>query len=373
MITLKNVKTLGGNVINHTIESQHSETIECHGTYLMIPALVDTDATLGPISGSSEEMTAWIHSARSFLSAGISTIFDAAPQNVSYVTGTMRQATEALNSSNLPLHIHYLGNGEHHGDFEAIGRVKSSISGLKIAFDLAKEPAIFTDSSSFERLFQIAAQDNLIVTISLDQGNDPLGNGSLDAKKKTAYDLIVKSITAAEKYSTEVSFQHVRTQEELLLIKQSKKRGLLIYTEVALSDLFINTTNIPEEQKPDNINTFFPTVGDQKALWDSLKNNSIDFIGSAGLYSDPLLMLPLLFKAYTEEKLSIDTLIGVTRINPESIFRLPPNADIVLVDIETKKTIPLSLISKYPMLSLLKDRPLVGWPVHVISSGQLFT
>lgn len=368
MITLKNVKTLSGAVITHTVESQSSEEIECHGKLLMMPTLIDTDAFLGPISGTPTEMTAWVNRVHGYLAAGITTVFDAEPQGAHYIRGRLQQAMESLNSSNLPSRVFFFCNGDFPEDFDMIGKVKASAAGVKITLDLAKKPIAPPHTSSFERLFQIAAQDNLVVTISLNQGL-----GSVDEQRKVAYDSIGKAIEAAEKFSTELCLQHVRTKEELQLIRNAKERNILVYTEVAIGHLFVNADNIPKDLIVNNANVFLPSRNDQEALWDGIRDDSIELIGSAGLYGDPILMLPLFYKAIQNQKLQMDTLVETTRINPESIFRLPSNSDIVLIDTETEKSIPAPLLAKYPLLSLLNEGPMAGWPVHVIAGGQVFS
>lgn len=351
MITLKNVKTLSGAHLTHTIECPHSETIDCGGKLLMMPALIDTDAYLGQVSSKPLEMAAWTRRVQSYLTAGISTVFDAMPHDTLALKDRLREATQMLHSSNIPAHVHFFCNGDLAENFDAIGKIKASVVGLKISFgasEAASKTHAFPSQSSFERLFQIAAQDNLIVVISLNQEEKPHDN-------KLTYRFIEKAIAAAERYSTELCFQNVQRAEELKVIKSAKERGILVYTQVALSHLFGKDSE------------------DKKVLFEGLKNNSIDFIGSAGRQCDPALMLPLLFEACQDGTLDMESIIRVTRINQESIFRLPLNKDIVLIDTETKKTIPEAILAKCPALTHLKGKQIAGWPSHIIAGGQLFT
>lgn len=367
MITLKNVKTISGEVITHTIESTHTTVIDGEGKFLMRPTLIDTDALLVPIAGTPKDTTAWTNRIRSYLTAGISTVFDAASCSSSHLKVQQKQSNQALNSSNLPMHVHFYCDGNIPEDFSAIGQVKTLAGGIKISIDLAKKPIDSPHVSSFERLFQLAAQENMIVVLDLIQGAT-----SVAEQRKVAFESIMQAIAAAEKYSAELCVQHVRTKEELALIKAAKLRGILVYIEVAINHLFANTDIFPKDFTLNGIKVFLPTPEDQHALWDEIKDGTVDLIGSAGLNMPPILMMPFLFDAFEKKHIFIDRLIGTTRVNPEAIFRLPSNADLVLIDTQTKKPIPDAIIASYPLLAPWKGKPMAGWPVHVIASGQHF-
>ena len=46
MITLKNIQTLSGTVIDHVVESPHMHELDAQKRLMMLPALIDTNAVL---------------------------------------------------------------------------------------------------------------------------------------------------------------------------------------------------------------------------------------------------------------------------------------------------------------------------------------
>lgn len=351
MITLKNVKNVAGQVVEHVIESSQSKTLDGEGRLLMLPACIDTDALLPSNPQTAKERDAWTGEARRYLHAGFSTLFE----STSCSASQLQQAQRFPIPNSLPLHIHRFFDGTVPEEFDLIGKMQSSVVGIKISLDLADKSIAPPHTSALDRLFQVAAQENMIVAMTLMQGK-----GSASEQRETAIKTIKQAIDLAEKYSAQLCLQHLRTKEELALVKQAKESGILIYIEVAYAHLFLDEKDTTKSE------TFLPSVEDQEVLWSGVREGAIDMVGSAGLLLPPELFLPLML-----DRLSWEILVERTRKSPEDIFRLHPTSDLILVDLETKKPIPQEIVKQYPHMAKWENGTLSGWPANLILNGSL--
>ncbi|MEI8365460.1 MAG: hypothetical protein WCF65_03485 [Parachlamydiaceae bacterium] len=361
MITLKNVKNLNGAIVNRTIDSPITQVIDGEGRLMMMPALIDIFALF-------KEDRPWEQTAREYIEAGITSVFDNKACSAKDVAIHQQHTEKMAAQHNLPLHVHFFFDGNNPQEFDVIGKNKSSVAGIKITLDLAQKPIAPPHISALDRLFQIAAQENMIVTVALIQGNE-----GVEEQRKTARISVEQTLKLAEKYSTELCLQHVRTKEELDRIQDAKKRGLLIHVEVAYPHLFLTDKDFPKGTQFNHATLFLPDEQDQEALWAGINNGSVDMVGSSGVFSPPDLLLPLLMESHAEKRISLDKIVEVTHINAEVIFRLPQNHDVVLVDPDAYKKIPQDIIDGNPILSHWGTRTFSGWPVYVITEKAIFS
>lgn len=361
MITIKNVKNLSGMVVEQTIESPITRVIDGEGCLVMIPAIIDIHAKF-------RDHESWQQTAREYLEAGITTVFDANACSAKNITSRRQQVDQLSEKYSLPLHVNFLFDANAPEEFDSIGKNKSSVVAISVSLDLAKKPIAAPHISALDRLFQIAAQENMIVSVTLLQGE-----GGIAEQRKTAYESVATTIQLAEKYSTELCLQHVRTKEELTLIKDAKDRGLLIHVEVAYPHLFLTDKDFPKGFELGGATLFLPDEQDHHALWEGVHNGSVDMIGSAGGFAPPGLLLPLLMESCAEKRITLDTIVQLTRVNPEVIFRLPSTHDVILLDPKAYKTIPQEIINGNTILSRWHELSLSGWPVHVVTGAGIIT
>ena len=329
MITLKNVKTLSDSVVDQFIESQEDFILDCESRLLMIPALIDTAAFLDK-------------DPKVYLEAGISTVFDSAP----LLESELVIRNKAL--SRTPFHTHYFYNGDSFNEKESLGKIKPSVAGITLSLD--KD---FSNNEKTNRLFQLAAQENMILNISLLGNREPKKNH-----------LILETIfSLAEKYNTEISLQNVKTKESVDMIRQAKKSSLLIYGETAFPYLFFDDT--------DFLKLDFPSKHEQEALWEGVDEGTIEMVGSAEHFLSGQLLVPLMLERYREKKISLNKIIDLTRINSEEIFRLKKNNDFILIDETTKRANLNNLFNKLPIPAKWKDKKLSGFPLYTFTKGKL--
>lgn len=76
--------------------------------------------------------------------------------------------------------------------------------------------------------------------------------------------------------------------------------------------------------------------------------------------------------AYHEKKISLEQIVSLTHTRPQEIFDLPLNEDIVLVDLNKKKTIEDAHLKTKAKWSPYAGWTLQGWPRYTILDGTLF-
>lgn len=164
-------------------------------------------------------------------------------------------------------------------------------------------------------------------------------------------------ILLASLYQRPIHICHVATEEEILLIKHAKDKGLQVTCEVCPHHLFLNQENLKSLGSKGEVRPSLATSNDQKALW-----NNLDIIdcfatdhaphtleeklsenappGFPGLET----MLPLLLTSVTQGKLTIEDLVNKLYYNPKRIFGLPDQKDTYIeVDLNEEWIIPEAL------------------------------
>lgn len=363
MITIKNVKDKSGSITDVFVRSPDTHILDAKAQLLSLPAFVDanTDFTI-PLEAPSGDWEAW---AKALLQSGITAVFlkDISPE---IAKSQKEQVESRLKTVKMPLKVYFFVDGTNPSNFDEIGKSKAFFKGIKTSIDLANVP-LKPYNNALERIFQIAAQEDLPIIIDLLQSNK-----GITEQRKAALAALKLAIELTEKYGAQLCVQYVRTQDEIALIQAARERNLLVFAEVGCPHLFINEANSSEMALTSSAH-FLPTPVDQNVLWKALNNGIIDMIDSGSrIFSNQhltlatRLWLPLLLTAYQENKLSLETLIAVSRVNAENIFRLSPNEDTVLVDTSTIQPPTIQLAAQ----SLKK---LIGWPAYLIIQGELIT
>lgn len=358
MITIKNVKTLDGRVTDYTVSSQKEEIIDAHNKLLLLPALIDSHAYLG-----DPDQKIWEASLNSVIRGGITTIFEVPhPPFLSNSKESLEKKKQSIDKQlqrlGIPLHYYfYAGVNQEH--LEELGPVKNLSMGIVLNLD-TNQPKASLDDKFWDRIFQIAAWEDLPIVINANNENTKEG---FNFHGET---LLEKAIVYTEKHSGRLFVLNVSNQHEMNLIKTAREQTLLIYAETTPQHLF---------QEDEVLANF---------LWKAVKNKDITVIGSGfnadfpnnqrlivqgGNFSslDPQFLLPRLLNAYHEGKISLERIVETTRFNLNELFKIEKNSDVVLVDLEEERTVKMASGSK------LVEQKLKGWPVYTVLNGHLYT
>ncbi|UXI16936.1 Tetraspanin-15 [Sarcoptes scabiei] len=166
------------------------------------------------------------------------------------------------------------------------------------------------------------------------------------------------AILLAELYDRHVHICHVAREEEIIIIKKAKEKGIKVTCEVTPHHLFLCEDDFEAiGLSRSNVKPNLVSKKDQNALWSNLrfidafatdhaphlvdeKDSPNSPPGFPGLET----MLPLLLTAVKEGKLKLDDLIQKLYQNPKKIFNLPdqPNT-FIEIDMDEDWIIPDSM------------------------------
>ena len=236
-----------------TIESDQEQLLDAEGKLTLLPALIDPHVHFRVPGAEHKEN--WKTGAQAAIAGGITTVFDM-PNNIPSTINKerlemkKRMIDAQLDEAKIPLRYHlYLGAHKDH--IEEIGKVKSQIIGIKVYMGSTTGDLLVNDDKTLEKIFQLAAMENLIVAvhaedektiqenkIKYEDEKDPSVHSKI-RDRKTAVKATKRAIDIAEKYGTQLFILHVSTKDELDLIRKAKGRELLVYAEVTPQHLFL--------------------------------------------------------------------------------------------------------------------------------------
>jgi dihydroorotase len=76
--------------------------------------------------------------------------------------------------------------------------------------------------------------------------------------------------------------------------------------------------------------------------------------------------------AVSKGRLTLKRLTELTRFNSEKIFHLPPNSDLVFVDLDHEQMVREADLASKCGWSPYRGRILRGWPCYTVLNGQVF-
>lgn len=403
MITIKNVQTIDNKTVDVAINSD--EVMDIDGTGLTIlPALIDPHVHFRVPGAEHKEN--WASAARAAISGGVTTVIDM-PNNIPPCTtiGNLiakhALIQKQLKEAGIPLRYHlYFGASRQH--LHDIPACNGHAIGVKVFMGSSTGDLLVDDEASLQKIFQMAAEHDLLVSVHAEDEatirrnkqlcdtliKDPSIHSRIRSRE-AAIMATSRAISLAAHYGTRLCILHVSTKEEIALIGNAKVSTPHIYAEVAPHHLFLNVSDYAGWGTKVLVNPPLREEEDQEALWKALNDGTIDFIGTdhaphtledkllpygeapSGIPSIELL-LPLMLNAASQQKISLSTMVNVTRNNIERIFRLPPNDDMVLVDLNATKEVRDEDLNTLCGWSPYCGRTLKGWPVCTIAKGKVF-
>ncbi|MCB1114678.1 MAG: dihydroorotase [Chlamydiia bacterium] len=402
-LTLKNVLNLDGTPEDITLESSKDQTIDGEGRLTVMPALIDPHVHFRVPGQSYKEDFA--SGARAALAGGVTHVFDMPNNDPPTIDQeTLKQKKKLIDKqladAKIPLRYDlFIGADEK--TMNDIFRIRDEVIGIKLFMGCSTNDMCVEDPAAMKRLFQIAAEEQMIVAVHAEDQqilkvNRDLYKARTDVKAHSiirSRDAAIRATERALDYAldanAEVYFCHVSTKEEVDLIRKAKRSGQLAWLEVTPQHLFFNQDNYEELGSRIQMNPPVREREDQWALWEAVIDGTADTIGTdhaphtlqekSRPYPDsPSGMpgvetrLPLLLNAASEGKLSLNRIVELCRLNIESIFQIPTNDDKVLVDLSLEKEVKDDEMKTKCKWSPFSGRKLKGWPVYTILKGEVF-
>jgi dihydroorotase len=402
-LTLKNVLTLDGKKTDISLKGPKDEVIDGEGRLTVMPALIDPHVHFRVPGQSYKEDFA--SGARAALAGGVTRVFDMPnndPPTVSQDTLKQKKALidKQLRDAKIPLKYD-LFFGADERTLDDIPKVRDDIIGIKLFMGCSTGNLLLDRPDALERLFQIAAEEQLIVAVHAeDQTLLKVNQDLFKTRTEVRIHSVIRSrdvaIRATERAlnlaldaNAEIYLCHVSTKEEVDLIRKAKRSGQLVWMEVTPQHLFFNQDDYETLGSRIQMNPPVREREDQWALWEAVIDGTADTIGtdhaphtlqekSRPYPESPSGMpgvetrLPLLLNAASEGKLSLNRIVELCRTNIESIFQLPPDEDKVLVDLNLIREVEDSNMKTKCKWSPFSGRSLKGWPVYTILNGEAF-
>ncbi|MEK7084263.1 MAG: dihydroorotase [Patescibacteria group bacterium] len=406
MIQVKNVQTITGQTINHTIQSKEDTTIDATGLTLL-PALIDPHVHFRVPGWEHKED--WRHGAQAAIAGGVTTVFDM-PSGIPSCTTFERfyekesLINQQLQEVGIPLHYRlYLGADKE--SFGEIKQTKNKCIGIKVFLGSSIGNLLIDNISDFEKICVLSAEYHLVVAvhgeddatlkqtkkIRVERSNAPIvvTEHSILRPREAAITAVKNAIRMSEQHGTRMYLLHMTTREEVALVREAKQRGLPVFAEITPHHLFLNDSAYEKLGTFAQMNPPLRTKEDQEALWEGVRNGTIDTIGTdhaphtreekAQPYGKAPsgvpgieTMLPLLLTAYHEGKITLKKIVELTHENPQKIFGLEPNDDVVLVNLNKKKTVRNEELKTKCGWSPFNGWELTGWPVYTVCKGRVF-
>lgn len=207
-----------------------------------------------------------------------------------------------------------------------------------------------------------------------------------------------RAIFLARTASCPLLIAHVSIKESLPLILKSKALGYKVFAETCPHYLALTDSSKTDFPSWGKVNPPLRKKNDVLALWDGLKNRTIDVIGSdhlsitkdlkgTSLWSAPpglpgiSITLPILLsEGVGKNRISLQDIARVCSLNPARIFGLFPgkglidvgfDADFVLVDLNRENEIRADTLDSHSDFSPYEGLQLKGSPELTISRGAV--
>lgn len=401
MITIQNVTTIQGNVIDLHIPSDQTQTISAQGL-TVLPAVIDPHVHFR--TPGMEYKEDWRTGAKAAIRGGCTTVFDMPNTKPPTFTAALLAEKKLLIDTQLkevdiPLRYQlFFGADKQH--LNEIAGVKNDVVGIKVFMGCSTGNLVIDDDESLHAVFSIAAKENMLVAVHAEDEHmirerkaNYTGAMNYHAHShlrnvEVATTAVAKAIELTRQYGTRLYILHVSSAEEVALIKAAKAEGLPVYAETTPHHLFFDTSAYDTLAGKAVVNPPLRDASHHPVLLAAIHDRIIDTIGSdhaphtleekSKVYGEcpsgmPGIefMLPLLLNAHCEGKLSLEQIVSLTSQRAREIFQVPAYDDVVLVDLNKAQ-----LISKTESKcgwSPYMGMTLRGWPVYTILNGRIYS
>lgn len=400
MLKVLTVSTADGRTVDAEIKSPLNLVIDGTGLTLL-PALIDSHVHFRQPGHEWKED--WASAAQAAIAGGVTSVIDMPNNNPPIVTEVELDKKrllieKKLQSVDIPLHAYfYFGADRAH--LEELRKISGKAVGIKVFMGSSTGSLLIDDQHTLEELFRIAGEEDLLVAVHAEDeeiirhnlekhrsDSDPAVHSKI-RHRSAAIKATETALRLSEKFGVRLAILHVSTKEEIQMIAQAKRAGVPVYAEVTPHHLFLDESDYAEFGTRVKMNPPLRTKKDCEALWQAITDGVVDFIGtdhaphtleekSKGIHDAPSgvpsieLYLPLLLDAAGRGMITLPKIVELTRANIERIFRLPPNDDWVLVDLNREKLVHDADLKTKCQWSPYHGRILKGWPVMTILKGS---
>jgi len=227
------------------------------------------------------------------------------------------------------------------------------------------------------------------------EGRSTLKDWSLSKPPFTEAESCVRAMNFAGHLGAQIYIPHLSTR--LALDEVRKWRGRYDKVFVETCPHYLTHTEDADIGSLGKANPPFRTADDVEAMWEGLRDGSIDvvasdhvprkrvtkekplWLASQGFPGTATILPVLLHAGYHKGRLSLSRIAEVLTSAPARIFNVAPakgslgvgaDADITLVDLNLARVVNPAELGSYSDYSLYEGQTLKGWPVRTILRGR---
>ncbi len=187
---------------------------------------------------------------------------------------------------------------------------------------------------------------------------------------------------------------HMTIKEGVALVKKARAAGVNVVVETCVQYLMLNTDNT--DRVLSKVNPPIREPEDNQALWEALKDGTIDVVATdhapvprelkknlwdatPGIPGAEMFLPLMLSEGVNKGRISIEQLVEVCCYNPAKQFGLLPrkgtlaigsDADLVLIDLDKEAEAPPKPIYSNADYLVIAERKIKGWPILTLLRGR---
>ena len=332
---------------------------------IVLPGLIDSHVHFREPGLTHKED--FLSGSKAAAAGGITTFLDM--PNTKPPTTTLERLNEKRRLAKKSIVNYGFHFGSTKGNIEEIKKAEN-VASVKVYMDPTTGDLMMTDEDALKRVF------SLPITKTIHAENEQ----------------IIKAFELSENTTSKLYFCHVSSKKELGYIMKNKKSNVFI--EVTPHHLFLTDMDVAKQDSFAKINPLIKSKDNQIALWEGIKNNFVDTIGTdhsphtkeekmqinyPSGFPGVETMLPLLLNSVNDGLLTIKKLVQLCCENPAKIFKLKGkgfieegyDADLTIVDMNLEKEVNNNELFTKCKWSPFNGYSLKGWPVTTIVNGNV--
>jgi len=387
------IHSIGSNII------EVGEVIDADGLFLL-PGIIDPQVHFREPGENQKED---LHSGSCAAAAGGVTSFLDMPNNVPSITNLDRMEDKKQLASEKSVVNYGFFMGATAENLEELNTVEN-VCGIKIFMGSSTGDLLVDSSEAIEKIFAngsrliaVHAEDESLLKINKELFKDfsDIRLHSLIRNESVALSATKLAVKLSLQYKRRLHILHLTTEDECDLLR-TIPRDNLITAEVCPQNFTLTTPNCYE--KLGTLAQMNPPIRSKlhaDALWKGLKDRVIDCIatdhaphtleeknqpygiapsGMPGVETS----LPLMLDKVNRNECTLNEVVSWMSESPAKIYRIyekgsievGKDADMVLVDMDLKKTVRNGELHTKVNWSPYNGIELQGWPVRTIVNGQ---
>ena len=394
----------------HTWSDGSVPTVSAEGLFIF-PGLIDAHVHFG----FAEKITEYESETKYAAQGGITTVLGYFLNNEAYADVFQREQEHARTRAYVDYAFHFSAASERH-----ISELRSYVEGygvtsFKYFMNFKGEEGRYlgldgTDDGYFYDLLATAAgigdvtmvchTENIEIVNRIRaklqaEGRSTLRDWSLSKPAFTEAESCVRAMYFAEHLGAQIYIPHISTRLALDEVRKWRRRYDKIFVETCPH--YLTHTDASDLGSLGKANPPFRTADDVEAMWEGLRDGSIDVVGSdhvprkratkqkplwlasQGFPGTATILPVLLHEGHHKGRLSLSRIAEVLSSAPAKIFNVASrkgnlqvgaDADITLVDINLTRVVDPAELGSYSDYSLYEGQSLKGWPVRTIVRGE---